>query len=543
MESKNTRASLHFKLLAAYFISAAMVVAGGAIGVAGLRNALSHYQQDVRAMQDSATSVLHIQTQFKIQVQEWKDVLLRGKDPQKLDKYWKGFQEKEALVDREAGALAANLPDGKAKQKVEEFLAAHQKMAAGYRNGLAAFTQANGDPYVGDKAVTGIDRGPTALLDEAEKEIKLQAAQVSASADHVARIGMISGLIAILITLGGGFFVFEVLIRKSIINPTKALVAELQRLADGHLASPVNVQASGETGLLAKNAELLRKGLADIIAKAKDSSTAVVSGSQEMYESASVILYKAESQSDIATSMASAMEELEATIRIISEEAEAVRRESAVAGENALAGQKLVEGLIDGVNSVANRLSGTVQEVSAFVNSARSISSLTQQVKEIADQTNLLALNAAIEAARAGEQGRGFAVVADEVRKLAEISAKSANQIEIVTKELVASTTSVEQSILEGNKDLANGISRSDQVLTSLTSAIEGVNVVRREIGQIADAVLEQRKAVELVASQSGHLARQSEENSASVKQIHGGLDQMNKYSSHLQTAMLAFQI
>jgi len=543
MESINVRESLHFKLLAAYFISAAMIVSGGAIGVTGLKIALGHYQQDVRVMQESATSVLHIQSLFKVQVQEWKNVLLRGKDPQKLDKYWKGFQEKESQVDQEAGNLAASLPEGKAKEKIESFIVAHHKMATGYRDGFAAFTQANNDPFIGDKAVTGIDRAPSALLDEAEKEINLQAAQVEADADHTAHIGIISGLVAILIMLGIGYIIFEVLISKSIIKPTHSLVAELKRLADGQLASPVNVNASGETKVLARNAELLRKGLADIITKAQDSSVAVVSGGREMHDSASVILREAQSQSEIATGMASAMEELEATIKNISEEAEAVRRESTEVGQCALTGQNLVEDLIKDMHTVSNHLSGAANNVSVFVNNAHSISSLTQQVKDIAEQTNLLALNAAIEAARAGDQGRGFAVVADEVRQLAEKSAKSAMQIDVVTKELVASTTSVEQSIIEGNKELANGVLRSDQVSAALASAIEGVRDVGRDIGLIADAVLEQHKAAEFIAGQSEQLARQSEENAESVMRIHGGINQMNTCSSNLQSAMLAFRI
>lgn len=543
MTSNKDRSSLRKKLMAAYLISAAMVVTGGAVSVMGLHKALGNYQYDVRAMQQNATTVLRIQSLFKIQVQEWKNVLLRGKDPEKLNKYWQGFQENEARVDQGAADLAVRLPAGEAKQKVEEFIAAHRKMAGQYRAGFAAFNEANADTAAGDIAVTGIDRAPTALLNDAEKAIELLAAQVSSAADQDAQRGIISGLIVLLITLGGGVAIFEMMIRKSIVLPTVSLVAELQRLADGKLASPVNLKAYGEIGLLAKNAESLRMGLTDIITKAKDSSLAVANGSHEMYVSASVILQDAESQSEIAASMARTMEELERTIRNISEEAETVREASEAAGDSALEGQKLVQGLVQTMHSVADRLSGAVGEVSAFVNCARNISSLTQQVKEIADQTNLLALNAAIEAARAGEQGRGFAVVADEVRKLADKSSKSASQIETVTRELEASTISVERSIIQGSKELEIGVDNSDQVSTSLTTAFGAVNAVRREIGNIADAVLEQRKSVESVVSQAELLARQSEQNSASVRLIHGNLDQMNLHSKDLQESMFAFQV
>jgi methyl-accepting chemotaxis protein len=539
----NLGQSLQFKLLAAFAASVILLVMGVAVGVFSLQSALGNYQHEVRQRQDAAAAILRIQSNFKIQVQEWKNVLLRGKDAEKLEKYWGKFQSQEKVVRDDAQTLADQLPAGKAKEKLEAFIAAHQQMAAGYRDGFNAFVQSGADPYAGDHAVTGIDRAPTALLDDAVKEIEADATQVIAAADRKAQNGMMTGLSVFLVMLGAGFAVFAIIIRKSILGPTRHLVSELRRLAEGELRSPVILDATGEFGLLAQSADSLRRDLSQVLVNAQQASGVVVSGTEQVNGSAARMLRESEQQSDIATSLAATMEELEQTISSISEKAELARQEAEAAGSNAHTGEVLVGELIQEVRSVSGKLAAIVEEVSQFVSSARSISAMTQQVKDIADQTNLLALNAAIEAARAGEQGRGFAVVADEVRKLAEKSSNSASDIEAVSRQLESSTSTLERMINEGSEALSSAVVRSDRVSGVLVSAIGEVRIVGESIAAIADAVQEQQKAVALVADQTGHLAQQSERSAAVIREISDNLDQMQAHSGKLQQAMRAFKI
>jgi methyl-accepting chemotaxis protein len=539
----NFRQSLQFKLLAAYLASAVLLVIGVAVGVFSLKSALGNYQNEVRQMQDAAAAILQVQSNFKVQVQEWKNVLLRGKDPEQLEKYWGKFQSQEKKVHGDARSLADALPAGKAKEQLEAFLAAHEKMATGYRDGFNAFVQSGADPYAGDKAVTGIDRAPSALLDGAVKEIEAEAVHAIEAADQKARRGMLIGLSVFIVMLGIGFFVFATIIRKSILTPTQHLVNELRRLAEGELRAPVALQATGEFGLLAQNAESLRRDLSQVLVNAQQASGVVVSGTEQVHGSATRMLRESEQQSDIATSLAATMEELEHTITSISEKAELARSEAEEAGKNAHTGEDLTDELIRDVRAVSEKLGTIVEGVSRFVSSARSISAMTQQVKDIADQTNLLALNAAIEAARAGEQGRGFAVVADEVRKLAEKSSNSASDIESVSRELEAGTASLERMINEGSEALSVAVTRGDRVSEVLDSAIEGVKVVSDSVAAIADAVQEQQKAVAQVAAQTEHLAQQSERSAETIRDISGNLDQMQSHSAHLQHAMRAFKI
>ena len=186
---------------------------------------------------------------------------------------------------------------------------------------------------------------------------------------------------------------------------------------------------------------------------------------------------------------------------------------------------------------------GIAASVAKFVHSAEAITQITSHVKDIAEQTNLLALNAAIEAARAGEQGRGFAVVADEVRKLAEKSAQSASQIDQITITLGEQSVSVGKTVERGQQSLQSSQDMLENVAMALGEASHSVNQTTRGVENIAQAVNEQKAASNEIAHNVEKIAQMTEENMAAIEKNSIAADRLQQLSATLSDMVGRFKV
>lgn len=183
----------------AFITTLLLMLAAALFGVHELKESLNRYRTEVKASNDSQIAFDEILVNFKEQVQEWKDTLLRGHDAGDRDRYWGAFTEREQEVSAKTAALIATLPSGDIRALLEEFARDHERLGASYRRGLERFRAAGCDPLVGDAATRGIDRNPVRLLVEAGSKIAIYRASVSAVAVSEAERAAIIGEAAILL--------------------------------------------------------------------------------------------------------------------------------------------------------------------------------------------------------------------------------------------------------------------------------------------------------------------------------------------------------
>jgi len=203
----------------------------------------------------------------------------------------------------------------------------------------------------------------------------------------------------------------------------------------------------------------------------------------------------------------------------------------------------VVEETVAGMNKIAMVVSQSAEIVRELGNSSDQIGEIIQVIDDIADQTNLLALNAAIEAARAGEQGRGFAVVADEVRKLAERTTKATKEIADMIKKIQKDTGGAVESIEMGTKEVEKGKELANKAGDSLKSIIKGTTVVVDVVTQVAAASEEQSATSEQISKSIEGINNVTQESATGVQQIARASEDLNRLTNNLQTLISKFKL
>jgi methyl-accepting chemotaxis protein len=339
------------------------------------------------------------------------------------------------------------------------------------------------------------------------------------------------------------FFVIGWLINQ-VTRPTRELQQTMLAMqTDGDLTRRVPVRSKDEVGQTAVAFNALIDNFNSIIRQVLNGVDKINKTTSHIAATSSDVAESSRAQSEAVSSTAAAVGAVTGSINTVVEHTSSVRTLSEKSLQQTEQGSRSVAEMVREIQSIEEAVQQIALSANEFVESARTIANMTQQVKDIADQTNLLALNAAIEAARAGEQGRGFAVVADEVRKLAEKSAQSASEIDKVTSKLDEKSARVEQSIATGVQSLQTTHKHVELMSAVLNQAGEAVKESNVGVGEIAESVTEQGSASNEITRNIEQIAKMAEKNHVAIEQTAHDISELERMGVELQNAVARFKV
>ncbi|NTV94457.1 MAG: methyl-accepting chemotaxis protein [Thiobacillus sp.] len=349
------------------------------------------------------------------------------------------------------------------------------------------------------------------------------------------------GLMGVAILIS--FVSFLWLINKAILAPARHLVEDFAELARGNFNLSIRHDTEDEIGHIAATAEHLRREMAKILGDVMQSSRQLNESSGRLSDNAADLARTSHTQRDAAASTSSSVQAMAMAIATVADNAANVRQLTEQSLGHSHSGNIKLSELIGEISSVEDSVAAISQSVTEFIRSTEAITAMTRQVRDIADQTNLLALNAAIEAARAGEQGRGFAVVADEVRKLAEKSAQSASQIDQVTGSLGSQSSQVDRSIEQGKQSLLRSQDILEDVAMVLAEASQSVSSAHEGVDSISQAVMEQKGVSQAISGHVERIAEMSGLSDASAERNGAEAGQLSQLAATLEASVSRFRL
>ncbi|MEK4627441.1 MAG: methyl-accepting chemotaxis protein [Solibacillus sp.] len=380
-------------------------------------------------------------------------------------------------------------------------------------------------------------------------------------------VSAIALIISIIIAI-----ILVVFVRKTIVKPLEQVVDAANLIADGNLnVNDISVKTKDEIGQLAAVFNKMKGNLSGLIrniqmnvehlsASAEELSASteeVTATTEDVTQRVSNTASAAQGSMQGSVESARAMEETAMGVQRIAEATQTLHTSAMDASESAKHGGEVIlkaQSQMQTINDSTNSLNTLVQKLSL---QTEEIGNITKVITDITDQTNLLALNAAIEAARAGEQGKGFAVVADEVRKLAEQSKNSANSIVALTNDIKADTVNVEQAVSDSLLSVADGVKiiheagDSFHTITNavekITNQIEEISATSEEISasaeQVTASVNEIANGASDAASNLEMIAASMEEQTATMEQVNDVAVSLSENANDLQVEIQKFQV
>ena len=384
------------------------------------------------------------------------------------------------------------------------------------------------------KASVGIDALIQLQVDAAKTEFE----RVEKATKIIRIIAIATIVIGLVLSIALG-----IIITRSVNCGVRELAVTAKKLANGELTARVNWDSTDELGDVGRAFNQMATEFSSLISQVRQSADQVASAAAMQTGTAEKVSAISGKQSQQASIAASSIENLNSAVKEIAQKTDDVVTSANDASTMAAEGQKVVNKAVQGIQQVATTVKESAQLMVALGQRSDQIGQIVNVIKDIAEQTNLLALNAAIEAARAGEQGRGFAVVADEVRKLAERTATATSEISKMISAIQSETGNAVSTMEKGSSQVSDGVALANQAGQSLQNINSSVKRVVEMIEQISEATRSQSEMTNEITKRVEHIAEMAQENTSSIDETTHASHDLQNLSGHLQQVVSRFKL
>ena len=538
------RHNIRNKLLLLFVAALLIIVSAAFSGFSAMKSVINDYgntvNHDVRYMAE--LSALNVS--FKTQVQEWKNTLIRGKDPEQLRKYWGSFNQLGEQIQQHYRQLLSEMDSSHpVYPHLNAFAGGYPAMLKAYQEGYAAFVDANFNISVADKSVKGIDREPTQNLNKAVEIVnqKINSLKVSIeqqSSDALLYSNLVL-VIAVLVTL----VIVSWFVKSLILLPLNQVAEVSRHIAKGDFSSHVELVTRDQIGQVAQNFLSIQQGLSAVLGGIIKDVKHLGSTIEELVTAFNAFKTGISHQIDETHKLNVSMQEMTASNDSVNGAIHEANNFVNESSELANSGKIL---FAENVHTSQNMLDATHHASDIIGNLKKDsdgIGNVVNVINSIAEQTNLLALNAAIEAARAGESGRGFAVVADEVRTLATKTQESTKQISHNIAKLQAESDKAVKAMSQGKEQAEISLEQAKKSQEFVDKLLAAFGQISRLNHVIEQEMVQQDSQTKAINSALHAIATQSESTSHEVQNMAEVSKVLSDIYQHISSSTKDFKL